>query len=433
MRAFLVGCAAVTFAFFATGADARFHLFRIVQVYSNADGTVQFIVLYSGDNGENLWGGQFISTTGGVAGFTRFDFPNDLPFFNTAGRSVLIATQGFANLGIIAPDYVVPNNFVPIGGGRINFADADGITYAAGELPTDGINAMSRSGKPVMNLAENFVGKSASITAGGGGAAANYQGLWWKSDESGWGVNFVHQGEQVFGTWYTYDTTGKAWWLSMLANKTAGGTYTGTIYVDSGPPFNNFAGSATPVSAGTGTVTFSDANTGTFSYTITGGATQTKAITRYDLGTGPKPTCTYSAAAPNFAAATNYQDLWWAASGTESGWGVNFTHQGNYVFATWYTYDASGAPLWLSALAQRVGTSNVYTGTLLRTAGPRYDNYKTTDLGANQNVGTLTLTFTNGNSATFNYVTNGTGGLPAVNQTKSIARFPFGAGGTVCQ
>jgi hypothetical protein len=44
------------------------------------------------------------------------------------------------------------------------------------------------------------------------------------------------------------------------------------------------------------------------------------------------------------------------------------------------------------------------------------------------------VTFTDGNSAIFNYTTNGNGGLPAgVNQTKAITRFPFGAGGTVCQ
>ena len=27
---------------------------------------------------------------------------------------------------------------------------------------------------------------------------ANYQGLWWKPSESGWGVNFAHQGDVVF-------------------------------------------------------------------------------------------------------------------------------------------------------------------------------------------------------------------------------------------
>ena len=49
-------------------------------------------------------------------------------------------------------------------------------------------------------------------------------------------------------------------------------------------------------------------------------------------------------------------------------------------------------------------------------------------------VGTATLTFTDGNNATFTYTTSGNTGLPAVNnQAKSIVRFPFAAtGGTIC-
>jgi hypothetical protein len=272
----------------------------------------------------------------------------------------------------------------------------------------------------------------------------NYQGLWWVAGgmESGSGINFAHQGDALFATWYTYDTSGRAWWLSMLAHRTPalGNTFTGTLYADRGPPFNSFVGSGTPTAVGIGTLTFSDASNGTFAYDLsagTGGSpvlvSQIKAIERYNLGTGLQPICTYSPAA-NLAVAINYQDLWWAASGTESGWGINVAHQGDGVFATWYTYDLDGTPLWFSALAQRVGSSNAFTGSLLRTSGPRFDAYATIDLNSPQDVGTATLTFANGNSATFKYATNGSGGLPPVNQSKSITRFPFTAtGGTVCQ
>jgi len=287
------------------------------------------------------------------------------------------------------------------------------------------------------------------VVKSGGGTAPNYQGLWWVAGgtENFWGINFAHQGDLVFGTWYTYDTSGNAYWLSMLGNRTTStsNVYGGDINVNAGPPFNNFVGAATFIKVGTGTLTFSDANNGTFDYRLdagTGGSpvavNQTKVLTRFDLGTGPQPTCAFSATA-NLAAATNYQDLWWAASGTETGWGINFAHQGNYIFATWYTYDAKAAgsnpPMWLSALLQRQGASNVYGGPLSRTSGPRFDNYKASDVVQPiPTVGSATVTFTNGNSATFNYATNGSGGLPAgVNQTKAIVRFPFGAGGTVCQ
>ncbi len=270
-----------------------------------------------------------------------------------------------------------------------------------------------------------------------GSSAFNGQGLWWATGgtESGWGINFAHQGDQVFGTWYTYDTSGKAWWLSMLANRITGNTYTGDILATTGPPFN--AVPFSPVTApatkvGTGTLTFTDGNNGSFAYVVNGTA-QTKPISRYDLGTGPQPMCIYSSTTPNFTAAANYQDLWWVADGAESGWGVNFAHQGNSIFATWYTYDSDGTPLWLSVLAPRVGTSNAYSGHLYRTAGPRFDAYVGPP-ASSIDVGTAKFTFADGNHATFAYSTTGAGNLPIASQSKQVTRFPFApAGGTLCQ
>ncbi len=302
------------------------------------------------------------------------------------------------------------------------------LTVSAKRFPTGSTCNTSVCGAGIVDA-------NAAVRAAMTGAAAfNVQGLWWATGgtESGWGVNFAHQGDQVFGTWYTYDTTGRAWWLSMLANRSSGNTYSGPIYVDRGPPFNNFVGMGVGAQVGNATLTFTDADNGTFSYAVNGTA-QIKAITRYDLHTGPQPICTYSSTTPNFAAATNYQDLWWVANGAESGWGINFAHQGNSVFATWYTYDVDGTPLWLSALAPRVGTSNAYAGLLYRTAGPRFDAYVGPPASSIV-VGTVTLTFADGNHATFDYSTNGAGGLPVASQSKQVTRFPFAAaGGTICQ
>jgi hypothetical protein len=437
MQRLLGSCLVATTMLFATVALAAFHLFQIDEIYSNADGTVQFVVLSCAPgsclNGENFWGGQMLAST--ASGTPKvFMFPGNLPSGNTLGKKVLVATQGFAALGLVTPDYTVPNGFIATRNGLVNYAGVDQVNYAS--LP-DGTNALYRDGTIRQNLATNFAGASASVVpVGPPPAPANYQGLWWATGgtESGWGINFAHQGDQVFATWYTYDTTGKAWWLSMLANRTtpAGNAYNGPIYVDSGPPFNNFIGAGMPTQVGSGTLTFSDASNGSFDYTVNGTA-QHKAISRFDLGTGPQPTCTYSSTTPNFAAASNYQDLWWVANGAESGWGINFAHQGNSVYATWYTYDVDGAPLWLSVLAAQVGAGNVYTGTLYRTSGPRFDAFDTTKVVAVQ-VGTATLTFSDGNHAKFDYSTNGTAGLPIANQSKQVTRVPFAAsGGTLCQ
>ena len=161
------------------------------------------------------------------------------------------------------------------------------------------------------------------------------------------------------------------------------------------------------------------------------GVSQTKAITRFDLATGPQVGCTYSATTPNFAAATNYQDLWWNPN--EPGRGVALAHQGDAIFATWYTYDVDGSPLWLSALARKVPTSSTYNGTLVRTSGPRFDAYDATKLAALP-VGTATLAFADGNDAILTISTSGAGGLPMLEQSRAITRFAFApSGGTLCQ
>ena len=180
---------------------------------------------------------------------------------------------------------------------------------------------------------------SVMIAPADGQAATNYQGLWWVAGgtENFWGINFAHQGDSSSAPGTPTTPAATSYWLSMLGNRTSAtsNVYSGDINVDVGPPFNNFVGSATFSKVGTGTLTFSDGNNGTFDYRLnagTGGSpvavNQTKVLTRFDLGTGPQPTCTFSATA-NLTAATNYQDLWWAASGTEIGWGINFAHQGS--------------------------------------------------------------------------------------------------------
>ncbi len=65
----------------------------------------------------------------------------------------------------------------------------------------------------------------------------NYEGLWWASpagSESGWGINFAHQGDVIFATWFTYDANGKAWWLAMTANRNTDGSYSGALFQTQG-------------------------------------------------------------------------------------------------------------------------------------------------------------------------------------------------------
>ena len=159
---------------------------------------------------------------------------------------------------------------------------------------------------------------------------------------------------------------------------------------------------------GTGTLTFTDANNGSFTYTVNG-TTQTKPLARYDLGTGPQPICTYSAVTPNFASATNYQDLWWVANGAESGWGINFAHQGNTIFATWYTYDGNGTPIWLSVLATVRADRQRLHGHALPHVGAHVQCVRQPASGRRRRWESRALAFADGNHATFGYTTNGAG------------------------
>lgn len=258
-----------------------------------------------------------------------------------------------------------------------------------------------------------------------------YQGLWWKApagSESGWGMNVAHQGDIIFATWFTYDATGKAWWLSMTAPLVSGGNrFTGTLYATRGPafdavPFNPALVVATAV--GSGTLTFADTDNGTFAYTVNG-VSQVKAITRQVFG--PLPTCRFGVQ-PDLAAATNYQDLWWnAPPGSESGWGLNVAHQGDTLFVTWFTYDVDGSPMWLSATAQKSAAAT-YSGALYRTRGPAFSAVPWSPAAVVvTQVGSVTLTFADGNHASFAYTVN------AVTQTKQITRQIFQAPGTVCR
>jgi len=261
--------------------------------------------------------------------------------------------------------------------------------------------------------------------------AANYQGLWWAApagSESGWGINFAHQGGIIFASWFTYDLAGKGMWLVMTANQTAANTYSGTLYSTKGPPFNAVPFNPAQVTAtavGNGTISFSDGNNGTFSYTVNDVA-QNKAITREVFGT--LPSCAAAASSASLAAATNYQDLWWAApAGSESGWGINLNHEGDTIFATWFTYDLDGSPMWLVVTAAKTAPG-VYTGTLYRTTGPAFNSvpFNPANVVATA-VGTATFTFADGNDATFAYIVNG------IAQKKAITREIFGGSGTVCQ
>jgi len=277
----------------ALPARATFHLWTMDEVYSSADGRVQYIELRALTGGQQFLGGHSLTASGGANPPRSYSFTGSLPG-DSEGHRFLVGTASFAALGVVTPDYVVPDGFLSPGGGTITFAEgADLWTYPA--LPADGRLSLNRDGSTSVNNPRNFANETGTIQAAA--ATVNVQGLWWRSpanSEAGWGLNLVQQGEILFVTWFTYGADGKGMWLLMSdARLTSANTYTGAIYRTTGPAFNAVPfdpSRVTVTQVGTGTLAFTDGSNGTFTYNVDG-ISQTKPITRLVYAT-PVSTCT---------------------------------------------------------------------------------------------------------------------------------------------
>jgi hypothetical protein len=153
--------AVVASAFLASATiDAATPTFRIAELSSNLDGSVQFMRLTETaglDDQHHLAGLTITSTHHGIV--KTFTFDKDLPFRNTAHSSFVIgAAYDQAKNGNVVPvtfasgawyccyalTFSTPPRFFPTDGGTVAFADADSFEYSS--LPTDGVHALLRDG-----------------------------------------------------------------------------------------------------------------------------------------------------------------------------------------------------------------------------------------------------------------------------------------------
>jgi hypothetical protein len=205
-------------------AQASFHTYGVAQIYSNADGTVQYVELVErfGAGGQNFLQGHRL-----VSGGNTFNIATNLPSSNTAGTHVLFATQAFANLGVVTPDYIIPANFLSTTGGSVNYAEStDIMAYAS--LPTNG-NAVARDGSTTTPTPTNFAGKSGSLAASCIGAACviPQAGFWYNQAEGGRGYVIEIHGNTLFIGGFMYDNNGNAiWYASGPAPMVNSTTYT---------------------------------------------------------------------------------------------------------------------------------------------------------------------------------------------------------------
>ncbi len=170
-----VAMAAISSLLFSSPALATFHFWEIREIYSNADGTVQYIELFTGVNSQQFTTGTTIRASQG-ASTNAFVFPGPTPS-PTAGHHLLLATADFASLpGAVTPDFTLADGFLFRSDGIVEFVLASRLIYDC--LPTDGTlslhcdanNGVVCTATSIgVNTPTNYLGMTGSIDAGGGG------------------------------------------------------------------------------------------------------------------------------------------------------------------------------------------------------------------------------------------------------------------------
>lgn len=157
---------------------AGHHQWIISELYSNHDGTIQFVELKGTANGEqNLALFSVATSPSGTSGsvMTTASLAPNLPSAATAGKYLLLGTAGYAATASAqsapAPDRVLPDGFLELGTDTVRYAgiSSTDVSYSPGgalQLPTDGVDSidLENLGGSV-NTPENWAGDTGSISA----------------------------------------------------------------------------------------------------------------------------------------------------------------------------------------------------------------------------------------------------------------------------
>ena len=142
-------------------AYADHHLWEINEVFSNADGSIQFIELVNTNPNQNMVSGSEITAT-------SFSLQNTFTFSaslvgNTQNKHLLLGTPGFQVTNDLIPvDFVIPSNFFDqgdTGSITINYGPGfDTFSFTVSSLPTNGVDSLSRDLSIGVASPTNFAG-----------------------------------------------------------------------------------------------------------------------------------------------------------------------------------------------------------------------------------------------------------------------------------
>lgn len=148
----------------AAPVSAASHLWRFNEIYSNSDGTIQFIEMKECCGASSEWGlsGKWILA---VNAGNQFFFDENLSG-DTANRHLLIATAGFAALsGVPEPDFIMADGFLPFDGDTLEYwlYLPPTWSYGKGDLPLDGIMSLNEDLTTGVNSPTNYAGDTGSV------------------------------------------------------------------------------------------------------------------------------------------------------------------------------------------------------------------------------------------------------------------------------
>jgi len=137
---------------------------KITEIFSNTDGTVQYIKLSTtSDNQQGLSGRTLRALNAAGAVGQTFTFPSSLSSAQTANKSVLIGTVAFSGFTQLHVDYQLPSGFLFTEGGSVQLVDIDSLTYQRAQLPRNGVQALRSDGAPVTANPVNFAGQTVTV------------------------------------------------------------------------------------------------------------------------------------------------------------------------------------------------------------------------------------------------------------------------------
>ena len=145
------------------------HTWYVNELFSNSDGTIQFIEI------KEFLGGNFETGTAGhnvTSNLRSFTITANSPA-PTGFRHILLATPAFVGLpGAPTPDYIIPAGSVPFfdkNADVISYVANCSFTLGAGVLPTDGVNSLTITSHHAHattvgpNSPTNYAGQTGSI------------------------------------------------------------------------------------------------------------------------------------------------------------------------------------------------------------------------------------------------------------------------------